>query len=250
MKMFSICTLAVLASLGLVDDAGATAGSASVPALHDAMIFGTITTRASGEGPGMFAGADSNGNVKRGLVTFNLGSAHIPSGATIESVTMSLVLGQVGGAGMGGSGGAYPTRIISIYHLTKAWSEGTSGSPTSKTMGGTGSGYPAGSGDVTWIYADDPSSSWTTHGGDYTATALASHTFAFPFTLGSTATWSSTAMVNEVKNWVTTPSSYNGWIIESNLEADDQSFLGWWTKDGAAANSNSALAPKLTITWM
>jgi hypothetical protein len=234
-------------TVALAADASTTK---SVAASHDAMIFGNAqTARASGAGPGMFAGKDTKGNAKRALVTFDLASAGIPSTATIDSVTMKLVLGQVGGAGTGGSGSAFKTRLISVYHLTKAWSEGTSGTPTSATMAATGSGYPAATGDVTWVYADDATSSWTTAGGDFTATALATTTITYPFPLGTTYSWSSAAMATEVKNWLTTPGGYHGWIIKSNLEADDQSFLGWWTKDGATANHNTALAPVLTITW-
>jgi hypothetical protein len=250
MKPVSIViALTAALSLGLPDDG--FAGSATVLALHDAMIFGTaLTAKASGAGPGMFAGADNNGSIKRALVTFDLASAGIPSTAHIQTVTMTLVLGQVAGTGMGGSGSPYPTRIISVYHLTKAWSEGTSGTPTSKTMTGTAQGYPAATGDVTWIYADDSSSSWTTAGGDYTATAIASKTITFPFPLGTAYTWSSAGMVTDVQNWLSTPSGFHGWIVKSNLEADAQSFLGWWTKDGAAANNNTALRPTLSITWM
>src|SRR5262249_17460502 len=156
------CKTCIVLSLAFADS-GLASTTKSVGALHDAMIFGNAqTARASGAGPGMFAGADTSGNVKRALVTFDLSAAGIPANATIDSVTMKLVLGQVAGAGQGGTGSTWPTRVISVYHLTKAWSEGTSGSPTSASMGGTGSGYTAGTGDVTWVYANDSSSSWTT----------------------------------------------------------------------------------------
>jgi hypothetical protein len=51
-----------------------------------------------------------------------------------------------------------------------------------------------------WIYADDSSSSWTTAGGDFTATAIASKTFTFPFPLGTAYTWSSAGMVTDSPN--------------------------------------------------
>ena len=57
------------------------------------------------------------------------------------------------------------------------------------------------------------------------------------------------AFVTAVQGWVTTPSSNKGWLIKSDLETSPTSFLGWWTKDGAAANSNTALSPLLTVVY-
>ncbi len=45
------------------------------------------------------------------------------------------------------------------------------------------------------------------------------------------------------------PSSYHGWLIKSDLETTATSFLGWWTVDGATANSNSSLQPILHVEW-
>jgi hypothetical protein len=230
-----------------------SAGSYSVPASHDAMIFATSsgvdTGNASGMGPGMFAGADGGSGRKRSLVTFNLAQANIPSNATIDSVEMDLVIGQIAGSGGGGTGGNYPSRTIRVYHLNTNWNEGTSGSPTSTGIGGTGQGYAILSGDTSWHYTNYRGSTWTTSGGDFNATEIASATFTSPFSVGQTTPWSSAGMVNDVQSWLSTPSGYHGWLIKSDLETSPTSFLGWWTKDGAAANSNSALAPVLLVTW-
>jgi hypothetical protein len=40
-----------------------------------------------------------------------------------------------------------------------------------------------------------------------------------------------------------------GWILKSDLETSATSLLGFWSRDGAAANANPAIAPKLTITY-
>ncbi|HWU88439.1 MAG TPA: hypothetical protein VN253_14230 [Kofleriaceae bacterium] len=233
----------------------ASAGSATVYATQDAMIFATSggadTGNASGKGPGMFAGADGQSNKKRTLITFDLASASIPSNAIIDSVTMTLVVGQVAGYGGSGcpSGCTYTSRTIRVYHLTTAWNEGSSGSPTSSSMSGTGQGWTIGSGDTSWTYTNYSGSQWTTLGGDFNATEIASSTFGPTFPLGMTCTWSSAGMVTDVQNWLSTPSSYKGWLIKSDLETSGTSFLGWWTKDGATANNNNALRPKLDITW-
>jgi hypothetical protein len=222
-------------------------------ASHDAMIFGTAagadTGNASGMGPAMFAGADGQSNRKRSLVTFNLAGASIPSNATITSVTMTLVLAQIAGSGGGSSPGMYPDRTLSVFHLTRDWSEGTSGSPTSMSVGGTGQGFTRVIGDTSWSYANYNTTLWTAAGGDFSSTALSAVTFHEPFSLGQQLSWSSAALASEVQNWLSTPSGYHGWLISSNLETSPTSFLGFWTKDGAAANSNPALAPVLKITY-
>lgn len=235
----------------------ATAASASttvdVPATQDAMIFGTSagadTGNASGKGPAMFAGADGQSNMKRSLVTFDLAAASIPANATIDSVTMTLFIGQIAGSGGGSSGGSYPSRTIRVYHLSAAWGEGPSGSPTSPTVGGTGQGYAIQTGDSSWSYTFYSGSLWSTLGGDFVATPIASTTFSSPFSINQPCTWSSAGMVTDVQNWLSTPSGYHGWEIKSDLETSPTSFLGFWTKDGAAANSAPAIAPKLTITY-
>ena len=220
---------------------------------QDAMIFGTSagadTGNASGMGPAMFAGADGQSNRKRALVTFDLAAASIPSTATIDSVVMTVVVGQIAGSGGGSPGGSYPSRTLRVYHLTTAWNEGTSGSPTSATIGGTGQGFAIGSGDTSWHYTNYNAGVWSTLGGDFNATEIAVSTFTSPFSVGQSCTWSSAGMVSDVQSWLTAPSGYVGWLIKSDLETMPTSFLGYWTKDGAAANSNPALRPKLTITY-
>ena len=176
--------------LGLAISANAT--TVTLPALKDAMIFGTSagadTNNASGMGPAMFAGADGSSNKKRGLIEFDIASANIPTNATITNVTMTLYLAQVAGSGGGsGGGGNYPTRIISLYDLLQNWGEGTSGSPTSAGVGGSGQGYPRVTGDSSWDYAlfnsaDTTTGKWDSggtdlHGGNFAATASATSTF-------------------------------------------------------------------------
>jgi hypothetical protein len=245
-----VAAVAALTGAGVVSHANTTT---TAPALKDAMIFGTSagadTGNASGKGPAMFAGADGGSNRKRSLITFDLSSASIPSNATIVSATMTLVVAQI--AGSGGQHGLpdYPDRTLSVFHLTQDWGEGNSGSPTSMSVGGSGQGYAIGTGDSSWDYTFYSTSSWTTAGGDFNSTALASVTFHEPFSLGQQLSWSTSAMATEVHNWLSTPTGYHGWEITSNLETDPTSFLGFWTKDGAAANSNSALAPVLTIVY-
>ncbi len=89
-------------------------------------------------------------------------------------------------------------------------------------------------------------------------------------TSASIFTWDSadagsSGMLSDVQNWLDNPTTNDGWLlramsgIESNgtvipdLEAPPvppgQSFLGFWTRDGAMANNNLAIAPMLTVTY-
>ena len=56
-------------------------------------------------------------------------------------------------------------------------------------------------------------------------------------------------MLSDVRNWVSGTAANNGWLIKSDLETSPTSFLAFWTKDGAAANGNPAIAPQLSITY-
>ena len=230
-------------------------------AAKDAMIFGTSagvdTGNASGKGPALFAGADGSSNIKRSLLDFDVSS--IPAGATITNVTLTLYLAQIAGSGGGSSGGTYPTRIYDLDDMLQDWGEGSSGSPTTAGVGGSGQGYPRVNGDSTWDYAfynSDPALAvkWDLngtdlHGGNFSSTPSAESTFT-SFTLNNPYTWSSAGMVADVQAWVDGTTPNDGWMLRSeNLESSPTSFLGFWSKDGAAANNNPAIAPSLTITF-
>lgn len=242
----------------------AWAGVVTIPAQKDAMIFGTSagadTGNASGKGPAMFAGADGSSNHKRSLIQFDVASAGIPAGATIDNVTMTLYLAQVAGSGGGsGGGGNYPSRTFRLYAMQQAWGEGSSGSPTAPGVGGSGQGYARVAGDSSWDYAvfnpaDLTAGTWTSggtalHGGNFAASESAESTFTVFTTLNSAYTWSSPGMAGDVQNWLAGTSPNDGWLLKSDLENMPTSFLGFWTKDGAAANNNSGIAPSLTISY-
>lgn len=252
----------------------AAAEVVNVPASKDAMIFGTAanadTNNASGKGPAMFAGADGSSNRKRGLMQFDI-AATVPAGAQITNVTLTLYLAQVAGSGAGGAGGNVPQRTLNLFDLQQDWGEGTSGSPTSPGVGGTGQGYPRVTGDSSWDYAiynsaDTTAGKWNAggpdlHGGNFSSTAAASSTFNLPYNLNTAYTWSSAGMVADVQAWLNAPSNNHGWLLKAmsgldannnpvDIESTPTSFLGFWTKDGAAANNNPNIAPVLSVTYV
>jgi len=254
----------LLCAGAIMPEGQAWATQVIVPALKDAMIFGTAagvdTGNASGKGPALFAGGDGSSNRKRSMVEFDIASAAIPANATIDSVTMTLYLAQVAGSGGGsGGGGSFPSRTIRVYALQQDWGEGNSGSPTSPSVGGTGQGYARVSGDSTWDYAffnpaDLSAGTWKSgatnlHGGNFPAIESGASTFTVFTTLNAAFTWNSAGMVSDVQHWVNGGATNFGWMIKSDLEDSPTSFLGFWTKDGAAANSNPGIAPSLAINY-
>jgi hypothetical protein len=258
------CYICICAALLPVFAGSAAADVITLPASKDAMIFGTSagadTNNASGKGPAMFAGADGSSNRKRSLIAFDVASAGNLTGATIESVTMTLYLAQVAGSGGGsGGGGNYPSRTLRVYDLLQNWTEGTSGSPTSPGVGGTGQGYPRVTGDTSWDYAsynaaDATTGKWSSggtdlHGGNFSLTESAESTFTSFATLNAPFTWTSPGMAADVQAWLDGTRPNFGWLIKSDLEDSPTSFLGFWTRDGAAANNDPAIAPSLTIVY-
>lgn len=231
------------------------ATTASVSALKDATILGTSSGadngNASGRGPGLFTGTDGQNGVKRSLIQFDLAAAGIPNDAIIDSVTMSLSLGQVRP-----SGGLSQT--IRLFNVNQGWSEGSSGSPTSSIISGSGAGYPRGNGDASWDYSNynsDPAIAvkWQQdgselRGGNFSSPDRGSSAFT-TFASGSTFTWSSADMAADVKSWLNNPSDNNGWLLKSDEEGVARSALGFWSKDGAAVAGNLALAPRLEINY-
>jgi hypothetical protein len=250
---------------GLMAISAAQADVVNLTPSSDAMIFGTSagadTGNASGQGPGLFAGADGSGNIKRSMLEFNFSS--IPSNATITSVTLTLYLGQIAGS----SGGTQTVtnaldRQFGLYDILQPCTEGTSGSPTSSNIGGSGQGYTRVNGDVTWDYANYNSNSalasvWGTvaspiHGGNFSSTESDLLDVPIGYLLANDApfSWSSAGMASDVQAWINGTQENDGWLLKSdNLEGMKQSFLGFWSKDGAVAVGDMDLTPTLTVTF-
>ena len=241
----------VLAGMGLFAAShDLRAATITLPAVQDATLFGGADagSNTSLADPGIFVGTDSSSNPKRGLIEFNI-AGNIPAGATITSVTLQLTVGQTAGGGT-----LVTASTINLFDESQAWGQPTNVAG-STTFSGMGHGKPAKTGDATWNDSFYSTTSptpnptpWTTAGGDWssglTASASASST-------GSPAavTWSSTAMVTDVQNWLNTPSSNFGWLLKNSDETDATDYLAFWSAQGAAADSNSSLAPALSITY-
>ena len=66
-------------------------------------------------------------------------------------------------------------------------------------------------------------------------------------TVGTAYTWSSSGLLNDVKDWYANPATNFGWDIVNADEGIAQSVKVFYSREYAV---NTALRPKLTITYV
>lgn len=219
----------------------------SLPARADATILENNPHNGSGRSTGLFAGTNGASSPRRALIAFDLSA--IPAGAIIESVQLTLYLGQVAGSGGGTPGGGVDVATIGLHRIAAAWGEGETQlrSPPSDSFVGIGQGAPAEDDDVTWndrFAAADPPAQWTQPGGDFGATASA--TLTIGRTLNIPYAWPSTAvLVADVQYWLTNPALDFGWILVNLDESSRTTFRALYSRDAATA----AFHPSLTVSY-
>jgi len=168
----------------------------------------------------LFVGrSNSGGKIRRALVHFDV-SASVPSGATIESVTLSLTVNKTKAA----------TETISIHSLSANWGEGSSN--------GEGNGGPASANDATWTHAFFDSLMWSSAGADYNSTADGRTSVSG---IGTYIWESSNEMVSTAQNWLDNPDGNFGWILIGNETSNTT------TKKFDSRERTSK--PTLTITY-
>jgi hypothetical protein len=189
----------------LLSYAGASAETAVINASKDNTIyqddFGLLS---NGAGQRFFAGISGNGLIRRGLISFDIASA-IPTGATIDSVTLRLNVSNVSNVN---------PAVVELHRVLTDWGEGDSLSP-----GGEGQGGDAQPGDATWLHTFYDTGFWTQPGGDFAPGASGAATVGG---IGVYA-WNSTpGMVADVQAWLDQPAGNFGWIVigdESTISA-------------------------------
>jgi hypothetical protein len=204
---------------------------------RDASLYESSGTRSNGAGGVIFTGTNSSNSPRRGLLWFDVAGG-IPAGATIENVQLKLAVAGVAG------GGADPFAYVTgIYPLSRNWGEGTQGAGSNTAGSGQGFPTPSDGTTATWTHAFLADQSWTTIGGDFSATPSATASVAG--TVGSSFTWGSTAaMVADVQSWLNNPAANFGWMVLGD-EADVSSFRSFHAREAM----NAALRPALTVTF-
>ena len=211
----------------------AHADQITIGAFADATILSEDETRANGAGSYIFSGNTDAGGQRRALLLFDI-AGNLPTGATINSVSLQLVVTRSQIAG---------NRTVELRRVTTFWSEG----PTDPS-GEEGGGDSAQLGDVTWRYTHyDPndeagSPQWTTLGGDFSPTLSAQSTVGAAST---TPGWSSAQMTADVQGWLDAPATNLGWILKDQADGGTGTAKQYGSRENAQANER----PQLTIDF-
>lgn len=193
-------TIAVM--LGAALAARAPAEVVLVPAARDNTLIETADgSLSNGAGPNFFAGAVATGDIRRGLVAFDV-SSHIPAGSTVTGVTLTLHMSRTPSSG----------ELVSLHRVLADWGEGGSVGP----MGG-GAGAPAEPGDATWLHRSFPGELWSMPGGDFDAAPLAS---LVVFGQGHYSWASTSALVSLVQEWIDEPTANFGLLVRGEESVD------------------------------
>ncbi len=181
----------VPASLLLVLPADAI--TISIPAVADATLFASPTGAvANGGGDYFFAGVNAEGNVRRGLIRFDL-SGVIPAGATVTAARLTLFADRA----------RLVPSPVTLHRVTASWSEGNA-----NPGGPEGQGSASQPGAVTWIHRDLPGALWSSPGGDFIPAASSFSDIAV-----GPMTWSGAGLLADVLSWQIDPSTNFGWEL-------------------------------------
>lgn len=180
---------------------GQTTVELTTPA--EATIFADGTAIGFGQ---VFVGQSGNGQIRRGLVRFDLAS--LPAGEVTSATITALVINQRGAA---------PLRI---HRVLRAWNEGPSAGGGS--AGGTGVTF--GPTDATWT-GTGLGTFWTTPGGDFAPVETDAQT---SIGAGLAVQFDVTA---DVAAFADGSADNFGWIVVSDLEAVPRNVVGFSTDD-------------------
>lgn len=188
---------------------------------------------SDGAGPHFYVGSTNQGttlNARRGVMKFDLSG--IPAGSTIHSATLTLNVSKV-------PPGAVAENVV-LHQALKDWGEGTSDSSQGGTNPGEGDGTQATTGDATWKYTFWNTQSWTSLGGDFSATASATTNVSG---LGQ-YTWSGAGMVADLQQWLDNSETNFGWVLVG-LETTNKTAKQFDSRQ----NANASNRPSLSIDF-
>jgi hypothetical protein len=194
-RMMCACGLAAVLGVGLGARVARADEVVLVPPLDGTLYELEFDDSANGVGSQFFVGKTSVGWRRRSVLKFDFSS--IPSGSTINSVSLSLSLDRSHGGSM----------ATTLHRVSASWGEGASNAGNASN----GAGAVAMPGDVTWHHRFYPDVLWNTPGGDFDATSSASTTVSG----ANFYTWSSNTMKADVQNWLNNPAANFGWLLKS-----------------------------------
>ena len=182
-----------------------------------------LGTISNGAGQYFFAGKTDRGEIRRGLLAFDLGS--IPAGAAVLSASLTLHLSKsVAGE-----------TSVALHTLSADWGESTS-----DALGEEGAGATAEPGDATWLHTFYDTDLWATPGGDFDPTP----SVVTPVDGPGTYTLASSALTGDVAAWLADPATNFGWALLGD-ETATRTATRFDSRENEAANR-----PRLTIAFV
>lgn len=197
-------------------------------AVDDTTLYQDATgSLANGSGRGMFAGRTASGQLRRGLLRFDLAGS-IPAGAIITSVTLSMHVTR--------ENTLSPATSITLHEVLQSWTEGTTNAGHDRDGGGA---FPE-AGDTTWLHTSFSTALWAVAGGSFDPAASSSTL------VDGTATylWTGAAMITDVQNWLDNPAMNAGWLFK-DAETTNRTARRFATHE----ELDAALRPSLTVTF-
>ena len=197
----------------------------NLPATKDNGIFNQSGALSTGIGGEIIMGRTNGGDLRRALMEFDVSS--IPANATITDVKVKLQMTRTQAG----------PEDVAMHKMTSTWGEGTSDGGTGS---GSGQGATAATNDATWSHAFYNTTTWTTAGGDYTASASAT---MLVDGLAS-YTYTGTGLVADVQAWITSGATNFGWMFIGD-EVTNKTTKHWATRE----NTTVAFRPDLEIIY-
>ena len=198
----------------------------TIPAAKDNTLYESATGALSnGSGEYIFAGKTDQGRIRRAVIQFDIAS-NVPSGATINSVTLRLNVSRTR---------QNTQRNTSIHRVLEDWGEGASNADQNE-----GQGIAAQTGDCTWLHRFYPDLFWTDVGGSYATVASA----VAPVGGNASYTWSSAGMTFDVQAWLDTPATNFGWLIHGDETANQTA-----KRFDSSENGTTTRRPSLIIDF-
>ncbi len=192
---------------------------------RDNTIYDVIAGDASnGHGQYIVAGgATGVASARRGLLSFDIASAGIPSGSTILDVVLSMNLAEsVGG-----------TSSVSVNKLLKAWGEAGSDAPGNEFDGAAAQQF-----DATWLFSAFDGTAWANAGGDFSGPSGSVSVDSL-----GVYEWIGGGLISDVQQWLDSPVQNFGWLVKGSEAAGNVKAFD--SRDSA----NAVLRPKLEITY-
>lgn len=181
-------------------------------------------TVSNGAGAHFFVGQTQNGQVRRGVVAFDVAEA-LPSGATVVSATLSLSMSKTRGG----------ETAVSLHTIQQDWGEGSSNADSNE-----GAGALATTGDATWFHTFFDTNTWSQPGGDFDEIPLATTMVGG----NGRYQWHSVELTEAVTSWYTHPLDNFGLML-----IGDKDTSGSAKRFDTRENPTPANHPTLTIAY-